>query len=324
MNVPVIVIFAPTASGKTALSESLFGHSSHSFFKDKAEIINADSMQIYKYMNVGTAKPDKKTLQEIPHHLVDLLLPSEQYTVADFVEKADICCHKIYNKGKIPVIAGGTGFYIKHFILGLPATPAGNETVRNKLHEKLEKYGSEMMYAELIDKDPVSAASINKNDNYRIIRALEIFYVTGKPRSSFNLSLTPRKDYNFCTIVLQRPRKELYQRINDRVDQMFSEGLADEYVKLMKQGFSHNDPGLQAIGYREFSAENYENLKESERNTVIEKIKTKIKTDSRRFAKKQYTYITGIPDAFLIPVSGDENGLNEVNQKIQDFMIYYS
>ena len=296
-KIPAIVIFAPTATGKTALTVKLFGKGSHSFFKDKAEIISADSMAVYKYMNIGTAKPDKNLTDQIPHHLIDLVTPDIQFSVSDFVERADEAAGGIFEKGKIPVIAGGTGFYIRNFLLGLPDTPESNPEIRNNLKSELEKSGLDFMYEKLKLVDPQSAEKINPNDAYRILRALEVFYLTGKPRSSFELSEKLRDRYDFITIILERDREDLYKRIDTRIDEMFSQGLCEEVESLKKMGYTKEMPGMQAIGYREF----FMDLKSEE------EIKEKIKHDSHKYAKKQYVFMKGIPNAktFFIPESSD-------------------
>ncbi|WP_318678999.1 tRNA (adenosine(37)-N6)-dimethylallyltransferase MiaA [Treponema sp.] len=292
-RIPVIVIFAPTATGKTALVEKLFTEGSPYFFKNKVEIISADSMAVYKYMDIGTAKPDKNLLQKIPHHMINLIEPDVQFSVSDFVEKADAFCEEIFSRGKIPAVCGGTGFYIRNFLLGLPLTPESNPELREKLKGECSKSGTEYMYEKLKMLDPKSAEKINKNDAYRILRALEIFYTTGKPRSDFELSKKLRNKFDFITIILERDREELYKRIDLRVEQMFDEGLEEEVESLIKKGYKKTDPGMQAIGYREF----FMNL------DSIDAVKEKIKTDSHKYAKKQYVFMKEIPGAVTIRAS---------------------
>lgn len=309
-KIPVIVIFAPTATGKTALTVKLFGSGSHSFFKNKAEIISADSMAVYKYMDIGTAKPSKDLISQIPHHMIDLVNPDIQFSVSDFVNKADELCNEIYLKGKIPVIVGGTGFYIRNFLLGLPQTPESDLQIRNQLKSELEKFGSDFMYQKLKTIDLISAEKINKNDVYRILRALEVFYITGKPRSSFVLFEKLREQYNFLPIVLERDREDLYNRIDLRIDQMFLDGLEQEVNLLISLGYKKEDPGMQAIGYREF----FMNL------DSLEDIKQKIKHDSHKYAKKQYVFMKGIPNAKIYHIEKDQEYTEEVLSKITDFI----
>ncbi len=311
MRIPVVVLFAPTASGKTALSIRLFGKSSLFCFKGRAELVSADSMQVYKGLDIGTAKPDENERNELRHHLVDILEPDEQFSVADFVSMADVCCREIYARGKIPLVAGGTGFYIRNFIMGLPETPVADEKIRNILKERLKSEGNEALYAELKSVDAESAGKINVNDGYRICRALEVFYSTGKPRSFFKISSEMRMDYDFKVIVLETERAALYERINARVEKMFELGLADEVRALYEKGFGKSAPGMQAIGYREwFSGDG--GLRSDFENVMQE-----IKHDSRKYAKKQYSYISNIPGAVKIDVSDDGKMISEIKKVLE-------
>lgn len=311
MRIPVVVLFAPTASGKTALSIKLFGKSSLFCFKGRAELVSADSMQVYKGLDIGTAKPDENEKNELPHHLIDILEPDEQFSVADFVSMADSCCREIYGRGKIPLVAGGTGFYIRNFIMGLPETPVSDEKIRNSLKERIKNEGNEALYAELKSVDAESAAKINVNDGYRICRALEVFYSTGKPRSSFKISSKMRENYDFKVIVLEAERAKLYEKINFRVEKMFERGLAGEVRALYEKGFGKSAPGMQAIGYREWF------LDDGSLRSDVENVMQEIKRDSRKYAKKQYTYISGIPGALKIDASDEEKMIFEVQKALK-------
>ncbi len=313
MRIPVVVLFAPTASGKTALAIRLFGKSSLSCFKDKAELISADSMQVYKGLDIGTAKPDESEKKELKHHLIDILEPSQQFSVADFVSMADSCCPEIYSRGKIPLVAGGTGFYIRNFILGLPETPVSDEKIRNQLKERIKREGKEALYAELNSVDPESAAKINKNDEYRICRALEVFYSTGKPRSFFKVSSKMRENYDFKVIILETERQKLYERINLRVEKMFGNGLGHEVRSLYEKGFGKNSPGMQAIGYREWF------LEDGTLRTDSDKVLQEIQHDSRKYAKKQYTFMADIPGAVKIDASDSEKMFFEVQKNLKQY-----
>ncbi len=295
----MLVIFAPTASGKTALLFNLFGQGSPYFFKGRAEVISADSMQVYRGQDIGTAKPSSAELAQLPHHLIDIMEPSEQFSVADFVSMADSCCAGIYSRGKLPVIAGGTGFYIRSFLLGLPSTPESVPEIRDALKLELEERGIRAMYEELSSIDRISAAKINPNDAYRILRALEVYRISGKPRSYFELSIKLREGYDFFPVILERGRDDLYRRIDMRVDQMFDAGLEKEVASLMNEKGCRSDfPGMQAIGYREFFSFHPESGKT---------VRDMIKHDSRKYAKKQYVFMEGIPGAVKYSVpEGDE------------------
>lgn len=313
-KIPVIVIFAPTASGKTALAVNMFGKSSLSVFNGKAEIVSADSMQVYRNLNIGTAKPTGQERKELPHHLIDIRNFDETYSVSDFVDDADECCKEIYSRGKIPVVMGGTGFYIRNFIIGLPKVPSCDEKIRTELKERLSHEGVSALYSELLKIDAESAAKINKNDSYRIIRALEVFYSTGRRRSSFMINAGLRDKYDFCIMILKRERSELYARIDMRVEQMFKDGLEDEVRSVIALGASAETPSMKAIGYREwFSAG--ENMSEPGAG-----IKEAIKRDSRRYAKKQFTFMHGIPDAKIISVRPNEDFKGGVEKIISDFV----
>ncbi|MCR4735656.1 MAG: tRNA (adenosine(37)-N6)-dimethylallyltransferase MiaA [Treponema sp.] len=306
-KIPVIVIFAPTASGKTALTRELFSVSGSHFILN-AEIISADSMQVYKKMDIGTAKPDQAFCSIIPHHLINLVDPQVQFNVSDFLVKADAACREIYSRGKIPVVCGGTGFYIRSFLYGLPETPESDSKIRNELKKRIVEQGNEVLYEELKKVDPESAAVINVNDAYRICRALEVYYMTGKTRSSFKIQAKLREDFDFLFLVLEPERENLYERIKKRVDLMFEAGLEKEVRNLISLGYSKDCPGMKAIGYSEwFESEN------------VEEIRQMIKHHSCKYAKKQYTYIKDIPGSIRIPFSARDEDLEEVAQVIRNF-----
>lgn len=307
-KIPVITIFAPTASGKTALTGELFS-SAGSHFVLNGEIVSADSMQVYKYMDIGTAKPDEEFCKKIPHHLINMTEPDKQFTVADFIKEADKACLEIFNKGKVPVVCGGTGFYIRNFLYGMPETPQSNEIIRNQLKERILRDGNAALYAELQTIDPQSAQKIHQNDSYRIIRSLEVFYTTGKKRSEYEVLNQLRDNYDFLFIVLQPSREVLYERIRKRVDLMFEQGLENEFHHLIDMGYTKESPGMKAIGYSEFfETEN------------IDEIREKIKHDSCKYAKKQYTYIRDIEGSKIIDFSASDEDLEKVAEVCRSFL----
>lgn len=310
-NIPVIIIFAPTASGKTALMRHLIGPLGSPFIlTDKAEVISADSMAVYKELDIGTAKPDADFIKEIPHHLINMVSYKDQFSVADFLNEADKKTQEIWNRGKIPVVAGGTGFYIRAFLMGLPETPESDPVLRSELKKRCLLEGKESMYRELEEKDPVSAKKIHPNDEYRILRALEVFYLTGKPRSDYEVPESFRQGYDFCPIILEPPRQVLFDRIAERVDLMFSCGLEKEVEDLIKNGASPSDPGMQAIGYREFFS-----------SSDMDQVKKMIVHNSCKYAKKQYTYIRDLTGIKTIPYTGSENDIEKVKEYISDFIL---
>ena len=280
-TVPVVVVFGPTAVGKT---EFLLN------FEHSGEIINSDSLQVYRHMSIGTAKPDKSVTSRIPHHLIDCIDPDDEFSAGDFVREADKLCQEINGRGKLPIISGGTGFFLKNFIYGLPSAPASSDEIRSQLQKRLEKEGLEALREELHTKDPESWKRIKPLDSYRILRALEVFYSSGSPLSDFKLPESARNGYRFLLIGLIRDRAELYERINERVEAMFKAGLPEEYKKLRAMGYSPDCPGLSAIGYREFS------IMEELGSLTLNDVKELIKQNSRNYAKRQITFFKALPD----------------------------
>ncbi|MCR5436443.1 MAG: tRNA (adenosine(37)-N6)-dimethylallyltransferase MiaA [Treponema sp.] len=299
-KIPVVVIFAPTASGKTALTRELFSRSGSHFILN-AEIISADSQSVYKGMDIGTAKPDKELLKELPHHLIDILTIDKQFNVSDFVSLADKACSEIFEKGKTPVICGGTGFYIRNFLYGVPPTPVCDEELRKEIQQQLKKLGNRALYEKLKEIDSESAEKIHVNDSYRICRALEIYYSGGKTRTSYQVENRFRDEYDFTFIVLEPPRDLLYERIKQRVDLMIEAGLEEEIKSLLNEGYSKDCPGFKAIGYSEW-------FKYEDKEQIIHAIKH----DSCKYAKKQYTYIRDIPGSVVIPYTGVEKDIDSI------------
>ena len=302
---PCLVIFAPTACGKTALAIDLFGKDSFSVFKDKAQVISADSQAVYRCMDIGTAKPSLQEREQLPHHLIDIVDPDQQFSVSDFVEQSDAKALEIWNDmHKMPVVMGGTGFYIRNFLLGLPSTPESSPEVRWMMQERLKTEGPQTLYCELTAVDPLSASRINPNDHYRICRALEVYHQSGKPLSSYTLPDTFRQKFDFKVLVLNRPKDELNERIALRVEKMFDEGLEEEVKNLLSMGYGPESPGFKAIGYSEFFVPGLDR----------EQIREKIIADSRKYAKKQYTFVAGIPGARIIDIEDRNSVIAEVSQ----------
>ena len=308
-KIPVIVIFAPTASGKTALTKELFCEQGSHFILN-AEIISADSQAVYKGMNIGTAKPENELRAILPHHLVDILTPDQQYNVSDFVDDADKACRDIFERGKIPVVCGGTGFYIRNFLYGVAPTPVSDQKLRNQLNNRIQKEGNLALYEELKKIDPQSAQKIHPNDAYRICRALEVYYLSGKTRSDYAIDAKLRSLYDFTFIVLEPPREILYQRIEQRVNQMIEQGLEQELQSLLAAGYTKDSPGLKAIGYHEWFE--YKD-KEQVRQSIIH--------HTRKYAKKQYTYIRDIPGSIVSPFKNPAEALYKVADIIKNRII---
>jgi tRNA dimethylallyltransferase len=289
-----IVLVGPTASGKTALLDALFGEASvrKNLGLPEAEVVSADSMQAYRGLDIGTAKPDSLLLSRLPHRLIDIKDSAEQYTVGDFVRLADAACAEARAGGRLPIIAGGTGFYVKNFICGLPSAPAADPELRAAIAAELEERGAAALRAELEASDPASAARIHPNDLYRLTRAIEILRSTGRPMADFAPSLRPRPGYRFAVFGLSRPREELSVRIDARVDAMMAEGLPEEVESLHAAGHGPEEPGMQAIGYREFFEFSTGALPTARE---LDTIALAIKRDTRQYAKRQMTFFKNLP-----------------------------
>ncbi len=306
-DIPVLVIFGPTASGKTALAEQLFAERENSSLAGKTEIISADSMQVYTGLDIGTAKPEQKLLDLLPHHLINVYPPDRQFSAGDFVRLADMAVEDIAGRGKIPVIMGGTAFYIRNFLYGLPTTPDSDETVRRNLRLRMDREGPEKLWALLNSLDPVSAGRIHINDEYRILRALEVYTASSRPLSSFRMPDTFREGYRFYIVGIERPRDELYDRINRRVTGMFEQGLTEEFFRLLDSGYTAEDPGMQAIGYREFFMADPEPRRETLDTEAAAEL---IRRDTRRYAKRQFTFFRAIPGVRWINADDIESARN--------------
>jgi len=303
-DIPVLVLFGPTASGKTGILLEIF----NSAVDLQAEVISADSMQVYCGMDIGTAKPSKEERERLPHHLIDIRDPSQQFNAGDFVSLADEACLQIAERGKLPVVSGGTGFYLKNFILGLSEAPPSCIKIRGQLKLELREKGAAAIMEELASCDPVSAERIHINDEYRLLRALEVFRCCGRPLSSFEApsqkhrsSEKKRSRFRFVTIGISRPREELYRRINLRCAEMFRQGLAAEVRSLYEAGYTPDDPGMRAIGYREFFIKRteFETAKEPGEwrlSQDIDGVQSLVAQNSRRYAKRQLTFFAGMPD----------------------------
>ncbi len=285
----VIFLFGPTAVGKTQL---LFD-----FFSGSGEVVNADSVQVYRHLDIGSAKADRSITDRIPHHLIDILDPWETYNVADFIRLADQACSGIWERGKLPVVSGGTAFYFKHFLYGLSEAPQSDPETRKTVELFIRDQGLDKAYDYLRLIDPVSAERINRNDSYRISRAIEVYRASGKPLSSFALPTVPRNDMSVLSIGLVRDKDELRKRIRSRVDLMFSQGIVDEIRSLLEMGASVSWQSMQGIGYREFLEKApTEVALSSLSKTDLDDIREQIVMNSIHYAKRQMTFFRSFSD----------------------------
>lgn len=285
----VIVIAGPTASGKTGLSIELAK-------LYNGEIVSADSMQIYRRMDIGTAKATKAEQAQAVHHMIDVTEPDEDYSVSRYVEEAAKCCRDIIARGKMPIICGGTGLYIDSLLSGRDfAQKDDSSELREKLGEEYDRLGGDEMLRRLSQADPERAAKLHASDKRRIVRALEIFELTGMTITEHDdatKALPPR--FEAKTILLNfKNRQDLYDRINLRVDLMAEQGLFEEVEALLNSGLSDECTAMQAIGYKEVVSA----LRgEISREEALERIKM----GSRRYAKRQLTWFRRTEDALWI------------------------
>lgn len=276
----IAVITGPTATGKTALGILLAKELD-------GEVVSADSMQIYRRMDIGTAKVTSGEMQGVPHHMLDVAEPTENWSVARYVAEADSCVRDILRRGKLPIIVGGTGLYIDSLIAGREFADIGVDgTLRCELSEKYDRLGGEAMLELLAQNDPERAALLHPSDKKRITRALEVFYLTGKTITQHDAetrSLPPR--YDAAKIALSfEDRENLYSRIDMRVDKMVEQGLYDEVRSLLDSGVPEKCTAMQAIGYKEAAQALLGKI------TMEDAIET-IKRESRRYAKRQLTWL---------------------------------
>ncbi len=264
------LLFGPTATGKTELAVELAS-------QKNIEIISADSMQVYRHMDIGTAKPTKEQRKKAAHHLIDIVDPDEEWNVSFFIRNAKSLSEKILKKGRLPLVVGGTGFYLNAFIndFSFPLAPA---SVR--IRQELLKKSAEELRAELEKADPVSAAKISKNDKKRAVRALEVFLLTGTAISK--LQKNKERD-DLILICLDDKRENIYSRINERVDDMMRAGLIEEVSSLLEKGYSKSLVSMQALGYKEI-------VEYLEKRLTKEETVELIKRRTRNFAKRQISW----------------------------------
>jgi tRNA dimethylallyltransferase len=283
----ILVLSGPTASGKTAIALSL----ARAF---PLEIVSADSMQVYRGMDIGTAKPTPAQRAEVPHHLVDVADPDEKFSAGRFVAEAEEAIRDIREKGRLPLVAGGTGMYIRSLLRGLDALPA-DPVVRARLTRRWEEDGGKALYAELRRIDPVSAAKIHPSDRVRIVRSLEVAEISGEPASGRKASWdSGGSRYRVLFLVLSIEREELYRRIDRRVEEMFRAGLVEEVNGLLARGYGRDLASMRALGYRHVLSHLLDGIS---RDQAVDQMKR----DTRRYAKRQVTWLSGETGVVRLP-----------------------
>ena len=283
----ILVICGATASGKTSLSVACAK-------QFNGEVISADSMLVYQGMDIGTAKPSVEERQGIPHHMIDVSSPKDNFSVSDYEKMALPIVERLLSEGKMPIICGGTGFYINSLLYKRQFGNVGaNEELRKEYERIAEEKGKEYVYALLQEKDPQSAEKLHYNDLKRVIRALEIYDVTGKAKSAQQDVATPR--FDFVSVSIEYPRETLYQRIELRVEEMFKQGLMEEVQGLLNGGVTAEMQSMQGIGYKEVA----EGLRIG---MSLGEIKDLIKKNTRNYAKRQQTFFKRMENhVFLTP-----------------------
>ncbi len=292
-KIRLIALVGATASGKSAaaleLAERLNG-----------EIVSCDSMQVYRGMDIATAKPSPAERARVPHHLIDVAEPETPYSVASYLADAEAAVQEIAARGRLPIFCGGTGLYLDRFLFGgLPAQTLSDDSLRAELLALAAQKGNDFLHTELAKVDPASAAAIHKNNVRRVARAIEIYRLTGVPKSEWDLQTQNQAcRYDATVLLLDRPREELYRRINDRVDAMMSAGLLEETAAFDRRGvFQSNTTAAQAIGYKEILPYLHG---ECDLQTAVDNLKTA----TRRYAKRQLTWF--LAKSYVRPVAAEE------------------
>ena len=299
----VIVICGPTASGKTSLSISLAK-------KINGEIVSCDSMQIYKEMDIGSAKPTVEEMQEIKHYLVDFVSPEKRYSVSEYKEDASKAIEEIINKGKTPIIVGGTGLYLNSLIYNIQYNEMEVDlNYRRELEKEAEEYGLEVLYNRAKEIDQEAMEKVSANDKKRITRVLEIYNATGRNKTELEKKSRKEVPYNYLIFGINMERSILYDRINKRVDIMLEQGLIEEVKNLINK-YSNMPTAMQGLGYKEVKEFLDGNISKEE---MIEKIKM----ETRRYAKRQITWFKRIENIIWL------DGLNKTEENVNSIMEVY-
>jgi tRNA dimethylallyltransferase len=312
-KIKIYAVVGPTASGKSALALELAK-------RHGGEIISCDSMQIYKRMDIGTAKPTEEEQSEVRHHLIDIVEPDVDFSCEDYVAYADKAIEDCVARGKLPIICGGTGLYLDTLLRGGNSAPvADTSVIRAELTARAESEGADAIYAELMRVDRESAENIHPNNLKRVIRALEIYYSCGVPKSELDRAskqIEPR--YDASVLMLRYADRDiLYRRIEKRVDQMIAEGLLEETRALMREGvFEKNGTAAQAIGYKELLG--YLRGEQSLEDAIAD-----LKTATRRYAKRQITWFSA--KDYVLPIAADgEHGIKRFEEIVNNAQKLFS
>jgi tRNA dimethylallyltransferase len=274
-KIPLITIEGPTAVGKSALALQLARELN-------SELISADSRQVYRYLDIGTAKPTVEEQAEVKHHCIDIITPDQQYTAGRFAQDASAIAQQLHQAGCLPIVVGGTGFYVQSLLQGLAAIPPIPQNLRDELASYARDGGDAALYARLAEVDPAAAERISDRDVHKMLRALEVYEATGKTITQYWQEQQSRQQFSPFRILITDQRSRLYERINARVDAMVANGLIDEVTGLLTR-YNETDPGMVTVGYREL----YPYLRgQNDLASCLEEIKK----NTRRYAKRQFTW----------------------------------
>lgn len=316
---PLLVILGPTATGKTALSLALAEKMGGGM-----EIISADSAMVYRHLDIGTAKPDAEEQQRIPHHLIDVCDPDEKFTVAEFKTAAEKVAAEIRGRGRLPAVVGGTGFYIRSLVNSFRFPPLEPDWgLRRRLESRAEAEGREALHRSLMEVDPEAARRLHPNDMHRVIRALEVYKLTGRPMSSYETaspgsggsddskgSASRSRPFRDLKLGLTMDRDLLYHRINIRVDDQIRRGLVEETRRVLDMGYAPDSPGLRVLGYRQITA-----FLQGE--TDLEEAVRVIKRDTRHFARRQFTWFRREPRVHWLKIGPEGLTENIIDQAVR-------
>lgn len=300
------MLVGPTGIGKTHLSLILSE-------KIPAEIVSADSRQIYKFLDIGTAKPDREEMRQVPHHLIDFLRPDEYFSAGKFSKIGRKVINQIFERGRLPIVVGGSGLYVRALIDGLTEIDVHDKKIRNSLRKRLLNEGPQALYEDIKKCDPVLAEKIQPTDSQRILRGLEVYLVTGMKLSRLQETPGIKADFNATIYGLRMEREKLYDRINSRVDRMMESGFIPEVVKLMHRGYKPELNALNTVGYKE--AFLYLNKQIS-----YDEMLKQIKQNTRRYAKRQCTWFRAQKDMNWILVESENDYPKIANRIIKEFV----
>ena len=302
---PLFILTGPTAVGKTQVAYE-------AALRLKGEIISCDSMQVYRGMDIGTSKPPMEYLNRVPHHLINILEPTESFDAARYRARALQAIERVLQRNRFPIVVGGTGLYLRVLVNGIFECPSTDPVLRQKLYQEAETAGKEVLYQRLKQVDPKSADGIHPNDLRKVIRGLEVFYQGEQPISKLKSRRSSLKNaYQIQIVGLNRPRKILYQRIDERVDQMFAKGLVQECQQLIKQPLSQT--AKQALGYKEV----FQHL---EGKVSLGQTIQLVKRNTRRYAKRQLTWFRHEPGIQWIEIN-EEDSVEKIVERVTNLCL---